>query len=156
MLKKILLLVCILITLTGIVWAEDDPGYKFLYRDSAGISEFETKTVQYIPTSSSPSDIIDVWIKTTYSPEGKKAVLQKIQDEGAPIDTYADLTYSLWHYQLRYSTRESKLLGVSNYSNTGQIDTYSFDNEEWEPILRQSPGEAWLECTRRYLNSQGR
>lgn len=155
MLKKILLLVCSLMILTGTVWAEDNPRYKFLSRDSAGIYEFDTKTVRFITSGSSSGDIIDVWIKATYSPEGKSAVLQKVQDAGAPTDEYADLAYSLMHFQLRYSTRESKLLGMSNYTNTEHIDTYTFENEEWEPILPESPGEAWLEGTRLYLNSQG-
>jgi hypothetical protein len=92
--------------------------------------------------------IIKTWWKIKYSDEGRNLFIQQLNGLGwetQKTQLYETLSYSLNLIEMNCTTRETRLVLISNYSVNHVLDsvnTKQLPLEEWDPVADKSIGDA--------------
>lgn len=118
-------------------------GDRFQYMMSCDYFDvyIDTETIKYGDSymiGYKDKNIIDVWGKTIYNPQGVKDVINNRKKLGLNIEGFSNLSYHMVHIKYYLDSRKFQLLSLTYYSNNGDI-LESFQDRS--PIMNDSiPG----------------
>ncbi|MBU2703650.1 hypothetical protein Ga0466249_004798 [Sporomusaceae bacterium BoRhaA] len=115
------------------MWSTDKVGYFF-----------DKNTIKFDNSSGHVNtDVIDVWIKTVFSPEAAQEIIDRVDSEYIK-NKLANFDHKLTHYQIKVSSSKIKELDDCWYSSDGNL-IHEFDDtyQPWKPIIPGSNSEGW-------------
>lgn len=153
--KKIILLLLLFVLCfsTNSFASENDDRYVWIESDNLAGHFFDTKTIKFGKNDSGKMEmlLVDVWIKSVFSEEGKKDFVKKMKYQE---EKYENLSYTLDHYVFDNWSRKAMFLASYQYGDNKYLIhkiVVPKEKQIWSEIPPSSKAETLMEKTFEYV-----
>jgi hypothetical protein len=143
------------------MWSTDKVGYFFDTETIKFGNKLDEKLSESVATYGTSANlkeetspvIIDVWIKTAYSPVAVKEMLRDITSNELLVK-YEKFSYVLNHMQINIHAKKFRTLESYMYSSDGtMLYKSTADSHSWENIIPDSNCEGWTNYIIEYISA---